>query len=785
MRKMFRYTTLIFLIIFIKFILFGDFIYFLTGHYVNNYLSIYSNARELLSQQGIPQWSFNFFLGGNFLGAQNVYSMFNPFFLLTLLFPSSSLVKLYFPLLFLKTLLAAGALFLYMKETKWFKPHTMVIASVLYLFNGWYLSNLSEFVTIELLFFIPLVLYGVEKLVSSGRKRYLVAAFSLLLISHFTFTILCLGFLITYIMIRFYSVHQRDEMVFRKIIRQLLVAIALIIGINTAVILPLLLAFNAVSIELQEGMTYSSLLSLAMKGLFPLLHPTFTESINLFSTDVTVEGLYQSILVILMLPQVIKLLEKRVRNLVIASYGVVLFVVFMTQSLEIINITSLAPLNMNVISILLILFNTLMTAYVLNDIQLLDQQLLKKTCRIFSWLLFLVLGCVLSFELYIKYGSLSAWTLENIIGELIILSPYLMLYLVMILLVKIYYFILLQVGKKDQSLAINSTYLLLVLECIVASSLYFATNREYSVLVDDSVTDEGAITNQTNAVANYLKTIDPELYRIINSYEVQYNEPLYQGYNGFSIANPSLILSSQDVSWMLDEQVKESLSISAADYMLTTALSAKYYFTTDYECPLPGYQYIDRISGINIFKNHYFLPIGTSSPYYILESDFQKLNRMQKHYVFLKCIILSDEHLASSYGLEPFDLTELSEQPGEIQYFEAAQLRQNYGVSEVEYTQNTMTHHYVTPSPRLITYAIPYNKGWRAYANGKEVPIYEVNDGFIAVGLESGGEYEIQLTYSSPGFELGISLSTITFLIIGSHFCIKYHNRFKNCLKGI
>lgn len=134
------------------------------------------------------------FLGGNFLGAQNVYSIFNPFFLVTLFFQSSVLPKLYFPLLFLKTMLATWALYLYMKETHWFKPYTIVIACILYLFNGWYLSNFTEFVTIELLVFVPFVLYGVEKLITSGRKRYLVASFSIMLISHFTFTLLFLGF---------------------------------------------------------------------------------------------------------------------------------------------------------------------------------------------------------------------------------------------------------------------------------------------------------------------------------------------------------------------------------------------------------------------------------------------------------------------------------------------------------------------------------------------------------------------------------------------------------------
>lgn len=778
-RKMFQYIALIFIIVFFSFIFSGDFIYSVTGQYVENYLSIYTNAHDLLLQKEIPMWSFNFFLGGNFLGAQNVYSLYNPFFLLTLLFPSGLLPKLYFPLLFLKTMLATGALYLYMKETKWFKSHTLIIASILYLFNGWYLSNLSEFVTIELLFFVPLVLYGVEKLFSSGRKRYFVAAFSLLLISHFTFTLLFLGFLIAYIIIRLNRVRQESRTCFIDDMKKFLVSFILIIGVNMVFVLPLLFASNAVSIELQEGMTISSLLALCVKGLFPPLHENFLASLQLFLENVNVVALYQSVLVVLMIPQFVKLIGKRERKLIIFSYSVILFTVFITQSLELVNITSLAPLNTNVISILLILFNALMTAYSLNDVRLMDTRLLRQTSVIFKGLLFTVLGAVLLFELHMKYGQMSQWTILQVMDELIVLSPYFMPYLMMIVSVNLYRFILIRMAREDQSLGSKTIFFILMLECMIVSYTYFATNSERSVVARNYMMDQDSVSNKTDAVADYLQTIDPEFYRIINSYEIQYNEPLYQGYNGFSIANPYLILSSQDVSWMLSEQVENSLSIATTDYMLTTALSAKYYFTLDYEVPLPGYRYYDRIEGITIYKNNYFVPVGTSSPYYVLESDFQKLNRVQQHYVFLKCIILENESLADVYGLKLFDVTELPEQPGEIQYFEAAQLRQSFGAEEVKYAQNTITHQYMTNSPQLITYSIPYNKGWRAYANGKEVPIYEVNDGFIGVGLQEGGEYEIELTYCSPGFDLGFSISAITILIIVASFYQSYEARRK------
>ena len=333
-------------------------------------------------------------------------------------------------------------------------------------------------------------------------------------------------------------------------------------------------------------MTLSSLLALCLKGLFPPLHENFLGSLQLFPKNVNVVALYQSVLVVLMLPQFVKLIGKRERKLIIFSYSVILFTVFITQSLELVNITSLAPLNTNVISILLILFNALMTAYSLNDVRL-----------------------------------------------------------IMILTISFYRFLLIRIAKEDESLSSKTIFFILMLECMIVSYIYFATNSERSILVENYMIDQESISNNTGAVADYLQTMDPEFYRIINSYEIQYNEPLYQGYNGFSIANPYLVLSSQDVSWMLNEQVENSLSIATTDYMLTTALSAKYYFTPDYEVPLPGYQYYDRIEGITIFKNNYFVPVGTSSPYYILESDFKKLNRAQQHYVFLKCIVLENESL--------------------------------------------------------------------------------------------------------------------------------------------
>lgn len=780
LRKTFTYICVVFIVIFFSFIFSGNFIYAISGQFVENYLTIYTNSHDLLLQKQLPMWSWNFFLGGNFLGAQNLYSIYNPFFLVTLLFSSSTLPFLYFPLLFLKTCLAAGALYLYMKETKWFSLHTTTIASLLYIFNGWYLTNLNDFVTIDLLVFVPLVLYGVEKMLGTGKKRYFVATFTLLLISHFTFLLLFLPFLLVYILIRIYVTHRTEKVKLYRDIKNVLLSTFIIVGVNMIFLFPVVMASNTVQIELQNGITLSSLLALAIQGLFPPLHENYQGAAN-FINNSHYLSIYQSVLVVLLAPQFVKLISKGARKLTIISYIAVLMIVFLTQSMQFVNVTSLATLNMNVLSIILILFNSLLVAYVLNDTHKLDLKLLKRTSYGYKLLLLLVLAVIFVYEYSFNNQGFTNFTTEAIFSQLISMTPYLMIVLIMFLAISAYRFILREIVKEDTHLRGKVIFVILMLECIFTAYMYFETNTQNSNAVVEYIKDNDYIVNETYAVADYIQTIDPEFYRIINSYETQYNEPIYRGYNGFSIGNKSLF-SEDKLGWMLDENVENGLSVSLSDYMITTALSAKYYFTPDYEAPLPGYEYYDRIEGITIYKNNYFIPVASSLSTYVLDSDFEQLNRDQKQYVFLNSMILSQQQvdeLATTFRLEAYDVSSLSNYLGEIQYYEAAQTRQSKGVKNVTYTQNKVSHDYVALSPTLLSYSIPYDEGWKAYADGKLLEIHEVNGGFIGVEISGAGQYTITLEYRSPGFDIGFSISSITSLIILGCFYKYYEDKKK------
>ncbi|MDY0410262.1 YfhO family protein [Virgibacillus soli] len=68
---------------------------------------------------------------------------------------------------------------------------------------------------------------------------------------------------------------------------------------------------------------------------------------------------------------------------------------------------------------------------------------------------------------------------------------------------------------------------------------------------------------------------------------------------------------------------------------------------------------------------------------------------------------------------------------------------------------------------RFISFAIPYEKGWHAYRNGKPIDILEVNYAFIGLPLTEGNN-DIQLVYYPPYFFLSLwtSLGTVVLFIL-------------------
>lgn len=75
----------------------------------------------------------------------------------------------------------------------------------------------------------------------------------------------------------------------------------------------------------------------------------------------------------------------------------------------------------------------------------------------------------------------------------------------------------------------------------------------------------------------------------------------------------------------------------------------------------------------------------------------------------------------------------------------------------------------VAPEDGRIFFSIPYDKGWTVKANGRELPVTSMAEGFLAVDVGEG-KYDLELTYHPPGFSFGLKLTILGWIV----FCFPY-----------
>ncbi len=84
---------------------------------------------------------------------------------------------------------------------------------------------------------------------------------------------------------------------------------------------------------------------------------------------------------------------------------------------------------------------------------------------------------------------------------------------------------------------------------------------------------------------------------------------------------------------------------------------------------------------------------------------------------------------------------------------------------------------------RLLFFSIPYDPGWKAYANGTEVETVRLIDGnFLGLFVPVKDECEITLKYECPGLKIGILVSICGLLALAS---VVFENRIKELGKRI
>jgi len=106
------------------------------------------------------------------------------------------------------------------------------------------------------------------------------------------------------------------------------------------------------------------------------------------------------------------------------------------------------------------------------------------------------------------------------------------------------------------------------------------------------------------------------------------------------------------------------------------------------------------------------------------------------------------------------------------------ELCQNTESADLALKGNTYSGKVHAENGDYLFVAVPYQKGYTAKVNGKNVKVVEALDGFMAIPLMQG-ENRISIKYTPPGMELGLTVTIFTLvgILLAFFFKIKYNTK--------
>lgn len=82
-----------------------------------------------------------------------------------------------------------------------------------------------------------------------------------------------------------------------------------------------------------------------------------------------------------------------------------------------------------------------------------------------------------------------------------------------------------------------------------------------------------------------------------------------------------------------------------------------------------------------------------------------------------------------------------------------------------------------TGPKRILASSIPYDKGWKAFDNGKEVKTYNNWDHFLAIELDDSNDHAVTLKFRPTGFHIGCIISILSLAFVAAYEAALYLKR--------
>ena len=227
-------------------------------------------------------------------------------------------------------------------------------------------------------------------------------------------------------------------------------------------------------------------------------------------------------------------------------------------------------------------------------------------------------------------------------------------------------------------------------------------------------------------------------------------------------------------------------------YGLRTLLSCKYFFDdlldsndpANDDCfiddegntKMPGWRLLKTSNDFNIYENENYVPMGFAYDAYVTQEEFERLKTNCRSEAILNAMVLTHEQMKrygsitgyydkdyyKLYGANPdsFESEVDTYTYGAKQLAARADTLRKNACSSFAYTKEGFKASFDnrTGGKTLLFFSVPYSDGFTATVNGVQARVEKVNYGFMAVEVPEG-KSEIEFTYRTPGFRLGVAVS--------------------------
>jgi uncharacterized membrane protein YfhO len=343
-------------------------------------------------------------------------------------------------------------------------------------------------------------------------------------------------------------------------------------------------------------------------------------------------------------------------------------------------------------------------------------------------------------------------------------------------------------GITQKGYVRNTSAMLLLLVCLL-EVLYSSTPtvNDRDTITGAEMKEKVGYNDYTIDAVKYLKETDKSFYRINKDYtsgtaiHTSINDAKAQGffgtpsYHSFNQKNYIKFLADVNVLNPKDENATR-WAVGLMDRPLLFSLAAgKYNLTKKSGENLLrfGYDSVAMFGNVKVFKNKHSLPLAFAYNQALTEAEFKTLSPFQRDVYLLRGCVLAPEDAEMLKVCSKFNMSDTATPfNGDAYSLYSSTLRKT-SLTITRFRENDITGSINLAAPAVLFYSIPFDEGWKATVNGKQVKLSRVNCGFTGLLLPAG-KSDVHLTFEPRLMAEGAMVSAGALLVFAALIIMQF-----------